>query len=78
MVFLKNAFVLAHSGVPLGSVLGPMLFSMHIKPFSAIIYSHSITHHSFAGSLQLQVSVPPNKISELLHSMQSCISDIKA
>ena len=35
-------------------------------------------HHSFADDLQLQMSVPPGEISELLHSMQSCICDVKA
>ena len=28
--------------------------------------------------IQLQMSAPPDRISELLHSMQSCISDVKA
>ena len=51
---------------------------MYIKPSSAIIDSHSIIHHSFANDLQLQMSAPPDRISELHHSMQSCISDVKA
>ena len=51
---------------------------MYIKPLSAIIDSHSIIHHSFADDLQLQMSAPPDIISELLHSMQSCICDVKA
>ena len=51
---------------------------MYIKPLSAIIDSHSIIHHSFADDIQLQMSAPPDRISELLHSMQSCISDFKA
>ena len=51
---------------------------MYIKPFSAIIDSHSIIHHFFADDIQLQISAPPVRISELLHSMQSCISDVKA
>ena len=55
-----------------------MLFTMYIKPLSAIIDTHSIIHHSFADDLQLQMSAPPDRISELLHSMQSCISDVKA
>ena len=73
-----SAFAPIHSGVPQGSVLGPILFTMYIKPLSAIIDSHSIIHHSFADDLQLQMSAPPDRISELLHSMQSCVSDVKA
>ena len=52
-----SAFAPVHSGVPQASVLGPMLFTMYTKPLSAIIYSHSIIHHSFADDLQLQMSV---------------------
>ena len=40
-----SAFALVHSGVPPGSVLGPILFTMYIKPLSAIIDSHY--HTSF-------------------------------
>ena len=49
---------------------------MYIMPLSAIIHSHSIMHHTFAD--ELQMSDPPDKISELLHPMQSCISKIKS
>ena len=41
-----------------------------------IIDSHSITHHSFAGDLQLQMSALPDNLSELLHSMLTCIDDV--
>ena len=51
---------------------------MYIKHLSAIIDSHSIIHHSFADDLQVQMSAPLDRISELLHSMQSCICDVKA
>ena len=51
---------------------------MYIKPLSAIIDSHSIIHHSFADDLHLQMSAPSDRISELLESMLSCMSDVKA
>ena len=73
-----SAFTHVHSGVPQGSFLGPILFTMYTKPLSAIIDSHSIIHHSFDDDLQLLMSAPPARISELLHSMQSFICDVIA
>ena len=73
-----SAFAPVQSGIPQGSFLGPILFTMYIKPLFAIIDSHSIIQHSFADDIQLQISAPPDKIYQLLHSMQSCISDVKA
>ena len=55
-----SAFAPVNSDVPQGSVLGPMIFTMYIKPLSAFIDSHSIIHQSFADDLQLQMSAPPD------------------
>ena len=80
-IYLSNhcsALAPVHSGAPQGSVLGPILFTMYIKYLSAIIDSHSIIHHSFADDLQSQMSARPDGIYELLHSIQSCIGDVKA
>ena len=42
------------------------------------LLTHDIIHHSFADDIQLQMSAPLDRISELLHSMKSCIGDVKA
>ena len=53
-----SAITPVHSGVPQGSVLGLIPFTVYIKPLSATIDSHSIIHHSFVDGLQLQMSAP--------------------
>ena len=73
-----SAFTPVHEGVPQGSVLGQILFSMYIKPMATIIDNHSIMHYLFVDDLKIQMSAPPDKISMLLHTMLSCKSDISA
>ena len=55
-----------------------LCFSQCILSLLLPLSTHTNIHHSFADDLQLQMSTPPDRISELLHSMQSCISDVKA
>ena len=46
----RSTFAPVHIGDPQGSVLGLILFMMHIKALSAIIDSQSTMHHSFADN----------------------------
>ena len=50
-------------------------FSPCILSLYLLLSTHTLP---FADGLQLQMSASPDKISELLHSMQSCIGDVKA
>ena len=55
-----------------------LFFSPCILSLCLPLLTHSIIHHSLADDLQLQMSAPPDRIYELLHSMQSCISVVNA
>ena len=59
-------------GVQCYELFGGIALKIHTFSFSFFI------HHSIADDLQLQMSAPSDRISELLHSMQSCMSDVKA
>ena len=55
-----------------------LYFSPCILSLCLPLLTHTIIHHLFTDDLKLQMSAPPDRISELLHSMHSCISDVKA
>ena len=47
------------SGVPQGSVLGPVLFNAYVAPLTKILVQHDIQHHLYADDTQLYVELPP-------------------
>jgi len=62
-------------GVPQGSVLGPLLFTLCMLPLN-IIWKHGISFYSYAADTQLYISSKPNETYQLTKLME-CIPDIK-
>ena len=43
----------SESGVPQGSVLGPLLFSAYVSPIDRLIGSYGVSHVSYADDVTL-------------------------
>ena len=80
-VFINKQLVssssILHWGVPQGSVLGPILFSLYTKPISQITDQHSIHCKSFADDTQLYDASESDQTQALITRIQSCFSDVK-
>ena len=80
LLFLTGYFFLGRSveKTKQGSVLGPILLDLYTYSMSEIVSYHSLSHHSFSDNNQLYKSGNITQLPEIIHSTQSCISDVKA
>ena len=63
-------------GMPLGSVLGPLLFILYTQSLINVICQSGHSYHFFADDSQLRNSSIPSDFPALFHSLKDCIEDV--
>ena len=64
------------SGVPRGSVLGPIVFSLFISPIGQIVSDFGISHQQYANDAQLYISLKSATAGTSISNLETCLSTL--
>ena len=75
---IKSKVKELHYGVPQGSVLGPIMYSLYTSPIGDIIRRHGLNYHLYVDDTQLYLSFKPTPAEQpgAVAKIEACVCEI--
>lgn len=72
----SSSYTTCQTGVPQGSVLGPLLFSLYISPIGSIARELGVSLQQYADDTQLYISTSASELTTNISVLEVCLTSL--
>ena len=74
----QSPFYPLDTGVPQGSVLGPILFNLYTSPLGELVARHGCLYSFYADDSSLYLSFTKDNAAKIVSNLELCISNVRS